>query len=143
MASYVAGFIDGEGCIMIQKSMHSKSKNLSYNPSYNLIVDVGNTDLPILKSLQKLFGGSVYTRPNPRKQKIGHEWKVSGKAAFYVLTTIGSFLRIKRSQAKFACKFYLWYTQNIYTSGPKLYVPKEITEKREWYYRTLRQMKKE
>ena len=52
---YFAGLFDGEGCVFIHKTHSASGKN----NNYTLAVSFGLTYEPVLKKMQKLFGGSV------------------------------------------------------------------------------------
>ena len=50
---YLAGFIDGEGCIRLHKHPTKDGFN------YNLDVRIANTNLEVLQEIQKIFGGKI------------------------------------------------------------------------------------
>jgi len=52
---YIAGFVDGEGFINIQK----KSPNSKSGSPYWLIVCIANTNKQVLDEIQKIIGGKV------------------------------------------------------------------------------------
>lgn len=53
--AYFAGFFDGEGCVRVDKAIHK----LNNRYSYSLAVSFGNTYVPTLYEMKKLFGGSI------------------------------------------------------------------------------------
>lgn len=98
--AYMAGLVDGEGCIRIQKCKNT----------YSLYLRIGMKDSIALKMFRDAFGGSVFERDRFYKQFSKRfrifEWTVvCGRAAF-VLKSIIRHLRIKRPQAELAIRFY-------------------------------------
>ena len=94
LLAYIAGIIDGEGCIMI----HS-----------NLVrVAVKNTNEWLIKFLKMNFGGClVYQKHswgNPRSKPIW-SWQVDTKKACEFLQLILPYLQIKRPQAELVLSF--------------------------------------
>lgn len=95
--AYVAGLIDGEGCIGIAQSKGYFAARL----------DVGMSEPArmILNSLHRSFGGSlVQTRPETEKWAAAYRWTMQGKKARDFLRCIGQLLRLKRIQAELAVK---------------------------------------
>jgi hypothetical protein len=85
--SYIAGYIDGEGCFWI--GQHHK-----------IGLSVSNTHKPTIEWLQRKFGGSI---SNPRKRKQHHRpvytWQIVSQEALKVLQAVVPFLREKTEQA--------------------------------------------
>lgn len=88
---YIAGFIDGEGCINFMRT----GKTRRYVPR----VSVVNTNKEILEELQKQYGGSLRTQRSPEHWKQPWHWRVTSRAAVRLLDCIGEHLRIKYNQA--------------------------------------------
>lgn len=89
---YAAGFIDGEGCIRINK-----------NGSIELTII--NTGLPSLLKIKDLFGGDV----SQRKQKVNKEqyqYRLYGEGAVNALSLLVPFLIEKQSQALLAIEWW-------------------------------------
>lgn len=96
--AYVAGLIDGEGCIAI-----FESKNRTYYHS----VTVGMTSkaLPILDQLKQKYGGTMTkTREATERWDAAHAWAVFGDEATSVLREIQPHLVLKEEQARIALK---------------------------------------
>jgi len=102
---YLAGFLDGEGCIQIKKSNRSRITNKS--PEYSVAVTISNTDITIPKMLRNIFGGSIFERKFKRKWKNCYDWKVSNKKAIYFCKIIKPYLIMKQKQADNAILFGL------------------------------------
>lgn len=104
--AYVAGIIDGEGCIHIR---HTK-KNKSAQYFYDLQLNVASTDEWLCQYLKMLLGGAVretsrYFNNNTRKYSRSWVWQVCCQQAKEVLELIIPYLKIKRPQAELAIKF--------------------------------------
>jgi hypothetical protein len=88
---YVAGIIDGEGCIRL--------KTIQGQPVP--VLSVTNTDLRLIIRLQEWFGGYVWTQ----KQSIGngkirYSWQVAARKATAVLVATLPYLLLKVEQAE-------------------------------------------
>ena len=96
--AYIAGFLDGEGCISIAAS--------SGYPS--LQVTANNTEEEPLLFIQKVFGGSIYwRRPTSVKCKDVYCWSIHGSSAIEVLEILLPFLIVKKERALLAIEFGL------------------------------------
>lgn len=97
--AYVAGLIDGEGCITIP--------GRGENGPLSVRIDVGMSDSaqPLLKSLACRYGGKVrFSRAPSRKWKGAHAWGVFGKSAAELLRRILPYMMLKRDQAQMAIR---------------------------------------
>ena len=97
--AYVAGLIDGEGCISIQKA----TTGWSHSPR----VDVGMTSkaLGLLRALEADYGGAVRkTRRATDKWEEAWAWCASGPTAITVLERCLPHLVLKEEQARLALK---------------------------------------
>jgi len=120
LKAYLAGIIDGEGCIRI--TTHSRPKR------HLMVVDIANTK-PDFINLIRLYYGGYYTEkidPRPNRQK-NYRITLSSVAAKEFLEDILDYLVIKRPQAELALKFQK-------TMGYKKgQMPKCVFEERENY----------
>jgi len=92
--AYVAGFIDGEGCIRVTNDS-------------SLLVTVSNTYLPILLNLKDRYGGSVGLQKGAHGNcRPAYHWDICGDRAADFLWTIGPYLIEKRDQAYLALEFH-------------------------------------
>lgn len=95
-AAWLAGFIDGEGCL----SAHEWQGN--YILSYMYIF---NTNVSVIKYIAQLTGGHIsVTNKATSKHKEGLKVGLYGKSMLPVLTQIYPFLRIKQRQAQLIVK---------------------------------------
>ena len=91
--AYLAGLIDGEGCILLFKQKER------VRPTLRLAV--GNTYRPVLEWAKEAVGaGSIITQP---KQKLHHSqswrWDIYSQNAVDVLRQLLPYLKLKREQA--------------------------------------------
>lgn len=99
LRAWAAGFIDGEGCIIVVK--HKPHNGVS--PSYYVRLKVSNTRLEPLLRLKSLFGGYIieykYTSPVKHWKNL-FNWVIQGRSALFCLEQILPYLTIKARQAK-------------------------------------------
>nr|WP_238400055.1 hypothetical protein [Kocuria indica] len=96
--AYAAGLIDGEGCILIQKSK---------GPTYHHLVTIGMTQkaLETLRRMQRAYGGNIkMMRPSTEKWDAAYGWTVAGQEAKALLEAVLPFLVLKEEQARLALK---------------------------------------
>ena len=105
--AYLAGFVDGEGCITLMKTFNSPNRTLSITPR----VIVVNTNPLVLMMLKEYFGGSVGSVEKSvwgRKEKF--QWYISGYGCILFLESIFDYLKIKKEQAKSVLSLKSRYT---------------------------------
>jgi predicted transcriptional regulator len=96
-ASYIAGFVDGEGSIHILMKKIER-KYLCINPA----LAIGNTNKEVLVWIQKALGMGnilIYRRKNQGNHKTVYCFSVNGFFVLPVLERIYPFLIVKRKQA--------------------------------------------
>jgi len=97
--AYIAGFIDGEGCLNI----HSWKKN--NRTLRHLRVMVVNTDPTVLEFIKGIYGGSLSSSDYIPKNKIRWILTITSRKALVLLEDIRPYLRIKQKQAD-VCIFF-------------------------------------
>jgi len=94
--AYVAGFIDGEGCVSFATR---KVKQVTYiTPT----VQIANTNRSVLQWIAELYDVNVYDRiedPRPTRKKV-YRVVVCGEIARQMLKDVYPYLKVKREQAK-------------------------------------------
>lgn len=114
--AYLAGLIDGEGCLTIDSGTYGHSAN----PTYTLRLIISMTDLDVGNWLVKKFGGAMWhhdARVGGRKRYF--IWKVTNWKVRRVLDNTYKFLIVKKKRAQIA---YRWlglkrFTRKNYKSG--------------------------
>jgi len=102
--AYLAGLIDGEGCISICRRKHKqkKSDNWYYEPQ----VIIANTDKRMVDFAIDLCGGWVAI---PKKIKDHHKqqyhWKITGDDMRQLLSDVLPYLILKKKQAEIVLSF--------------------------------------
>jgi len=100
--AYVAGIVDGEGCIRIDKAKGRTSKR---GYCYVLVLTVSNTNEWLCQHLKNLFGGCTFACYHQKPRKVCWEWRVAALKARAVLEQIAPYLTIKKPQAELALQF--------------------------------------
>jgi hypothetical protein len=92
-SAYVAGFIDGEGCLMIQRT--------------SLIISVAQCKRDVLDRLATQYGGRVYVQhAATEKWRSAWQWQVYNRLAYDILTEIRPHLLVKSDEADHCIKFW-------------------------------------
>ena len=114
-AAYLAGIIDGEGSIDIQKS---KKDSCITGYHYSPRLRIGMIDEKFITWLKNSFGGYVFKRTGYGNNSDSWTWQVSGKIMKEIIIKIYPYLRIKKEHAEIIMKF--WKTKEykpIYCNG--------------------------
>lgn len=132
---YLAGIIDGEGCIAIQKSKQANQTNPIYSPK----ITVGMVNENIIKLLQENFGGR-YTQervPNSKNRQPVFRWRLGKKDQLTkVLNVLQGKLIEKENQRKLLVEFL---SNKIENPNHKNYLCKEELQRRERLYKKSRE----
>jgi hypothetical protein len=108
---YIAGLIDGEGSIQIQRRKHrSKTENCEYvYDGYSLYLDMSNTNKDLIDWCVENIGGywGSKNNPKPERWKEAYYWRLSGKETKNFLKKIVHLLIDKRERALVALSFPL------------------------------------
>jgi len=100
--AYMAGIMDGEGSIGINKIKNYNGTNTTY---YRLLVQVGMVEGCIPQWLCDSFGGSIAVRPKIKPRRAVTNWQIANKQAVIFLQAILPYLKIKKQQAEIAIDF--------------------------------------
>ena len=104
--AYMAGIIDGEGSIGINRV---KPPNPKWNYAYHARIGLGNTSYKVIKLFSDTFGGAIFSECvvfKGRKMRPMHRWgKVGSPSTLVVLETLYPYLLIKKGQAKIVIDF--------------------------------------
>jgi len=100
--AYLAGFIDGEGCITAECPAidgHNKPK------AARVRIMLAQTNKPIIEWLHVKLGGTVCKKQAQGNHKASYNWVLNGQRATLLLIAIHPHLRVKREQAEVAIAF--------------------------------------
>lgn len=102
---YLAGFFDGEGCILFHYLKSSKF----IRPE----VEISQTRLPILQEFKSRFGGSIIgPMHNYPRCKPYWRWIALSNKCVDFLQVITKYLTIKKPQAKIILQYHKWKIKN-------------------------------
>ena len=125
--AWAAGIVDGEGSIGLIRM--KRYDNYGTGVTYDLRLDVGNTDPRMLKKLQDLFGGSISRSMEKREnRKPCATWHLHGSNAANVLAAIRPYLVIKGEQADVAIKSRQFVRRNKRVTTEGLAMTASMTE---------------
>lgn len=139
--AYVAGIIDGDGCIQIINDTSSK-----WN-SWTLRVDVGNNSTKIIDKLTGIFGGRacIHRRKSKiyegdfKRRHIYYNWTVQGSKAYETLKKIKPYLKEKKAQADVGIQFFIHQRQT--TIRRKWGLSDAVIKKRHRFKQRLKELK--
>lgn len=150
---YFAGFFDGEGCVLIGKSIR-KDKSTA---RYSLSVSFNISYAPILYKMKKMFfGGNIRKQDldkiknepsviksknagclNPNNWKQRYHYTLNGREAWVFLKVIYQYCNEKKEQVRIAIEYFDG-KRNRHSSG----LSKWDIERNEYYYKTLQNLKR-
>lgn len=141
---YAAGFLDGEGCIFIARSI-SKDNRYDKHKEYlrhQLRISVSQNKKAPIEWLMQKFGGCCSFKTGKRSYDNGRyerwDWVIGNKAASDFLLLVRPYLIVKALEADIAIEFQK--TVNYHTGRNKL--SDEIMHFRETCYKNLKLAKR-
>ena len=126
---YLSGFFDGEGYVGIDKGKRD---------SYSLRIAIGSSNFNILKLYETKFGGRIrHPQKNKEYYKEEYQWNLDHFHTLPFLKYVQNTIIVKSRQVQLAIEFQEWHN--------KIGIIKtcEQKQKAEWYYNTLKELKKE
>lgn len=122
--AYLAGLIDGEGCITITKQARKDTPT----PVYQMVLVISQNDGDFLSHWQDRTGiGSV----NSGNSAGGYQWRCSAANAARLLEQVYDYLVVKKDQAALALEFQKTMGAGYGGSGTK--TPADVVDNRERY----------
>jgi hypothetical protein len=95
--AYLAGIIDGEGCIAVMKEYHENSGSTFYRPR----VYITNTNRDVIEWIAENFGGFIFVNRPEGNRKISYMWHIhTVEQISKLIHKIYPFLIIKKKQAQ-------------------------------------------
>jgi hypothetical protein len=127
--AYIAGFVDGEGCISIARQKKFRSISLSYS----LVFTITQADKTVLEYICSILGiGKIYWNGSSKSYQL----IFPPKNTIDVLSLILPYLRVKKKQAELAFEFN---NNANWSKGKK--IDQETNDIREKYYLEMRNLK--
>ena len=107
--AYLAGIIDGEGCLRLSKSSRPNNKC-----AYHISIVIANTSVHLFDWLNVRIPGKMYTsRQNHEKWRGCYHWTLTGtNQCLYFLKQIEPYLVIKKEQAQVLMNGYVHLSNN-------------------------------
>lgn len=142
--AYLAGLIDGEGCISIFRHKNDGCRDDHY--SYRPLVQVAMVYKPLIKMLQAQYGGKYKeTKPRDGVRRGYATWTLRGGNCIELLRNLEPLLIAKREEARHVIAF--WDDKSVRLAGGAMKgihgVEREaLKAKREWYRLHLQALKK-
>ena len=133
--AWIAGIIDGEGCIFIKKRVRSDGKCKFHG--YQMGITVGNTDRRMIDRLKFLTGfGSIHEVIEKResRNRKSYIWITGAKNGFIFLSKIKDYLICKKEQAEIALQI-----QSL-ISNSRNYVKEEIKNLQDDLYLKMKEL---
>ena len=139
----MAGFFDGEGCIVIERRWPTKA-NGAQSINHSLQVIIGNTNPAPLDLWRRRFGGFIGKSHDDKRKKraICWRWVASSNKAERVLRELLPYLQLKRREAALALDFQELLHATV-CKPTILGLDTEVVAQRDAYYWRLRELKKE
>ncbi len=108
--AYLAGIIDGEGCIRIKRSKPYKHLTGRTNMAYHCSISVRMVDAPAIQFLRDTLGGWTWHEDSavPGKRRDMYAWQSTDADAERILRELLPYLRVKRANADNALAFRAW-----------------------------------
>jgi len=128
--AWLAGFIDGEGCI----SIHRRFLKRRATPEYTIVLEVSNTKRNAILFLKDLCGGCVKSYKPEGKTKVAYKWQAKAKVAKDILEPLFPYLRLKQEQAQLALEL----TWRLKPHGYNQELPEHEIEERETLYQKMK-----
>jgi hypothetical protein len=133
---YLAGLIDGEGCIAIQRR---RTDSGSY--SYELTLRIALTDRGLLQKVKAALGGRI--SPHTRGERRGNRqdiwlWRADGRGGAHALELVGPFLEGKKKQAAVALSFAA--LRHSFGSGFGIRIPATLRHRFDEHYLLMRRL---
>jgi len=139
---YIAGFVDGEGCIDFQCHVDRRNKVKRLYIVPRLRISLIASCRFILENFHANFGGyfhKIRDFDNPNWQ-AAVTWQIQGKKMRPILQNIVKHLLIKKEQAKFA----IWWVDNVMgKQTPNGFYDERLQKIRECARDELKAMKKD
>jgi hypothetical protein len=135
-ASYLAGLIDGEGCLDIP---------LSTNGYYKSRLRIALINKELIYWLKDSFGGSIYERKGIGKNRDSYCWTLENKKVLKpFLQKVYPYLKIKKEEAIVMLKFFKTFSENsfIKTVGGGQHLKQEVIDQRVNYSKEIKLLKR-
>lgn len=135
--AYIAGFIDGEGCIQIRKRKPKKGKS----SIYVLRIIIGQSTVRVLKKIQYYFNGNL--RFDKVSKNPHYRLEVASAQAYGLLKTLKNYFFTKQNEAFLGLQFkdmQKMYSQTGSNQNKKIKTTYLLLQ--EEYFKEMKNLKK-
>lgn len=136
--AYLAGVVDGEGCIGINKTRNKSVRHK--HPYYQVRLRIAMTTEEPIKSIESWCGGIVSLTKRKGSHKPIYEWFLLNDKAITVLKIIKPYLKVKQKQVEVAINFRDYY--HTHSGFGRAETPIEVSIIREEYFQQMKQLNK-
>ena len=150
---YLAGFIDGEGNLGIERINNGKAKSFRWLPSrvsriyyrspeHTIRIQVSNTNLDGLRAIQHDYGGSLTAMKAPNRPRNKQAFKLTwtSRRAEGLLSVVGPHLVLKRPQYGLILEFMKFRQKNKRLGGSNGRLDPSVIEIRDDFQRRLKEL---
>lgn len=139
--AYIAGLLDGEGCIHISRTKTNKIDGYIKPYKYSLHVRIRTCDTVLSQYCHSKFGiGSLHKcKAYKSNHNESYEWHVASNNALQILKILLPYLKLKKGHAEIGIK-YQKNKRNVTHKGKKL--PIENYRFQQKCYKQLKKLNK-
>ena len=101
---YIAGFVDGEGCITLTKRIKRRKNGRDY-VEYQPVMVVSNTNKQILEEIKRQISGSIVTHNTKALHKKSYALRLANRQCYKAMNALKDYLIVKKPQALLILKF--------------------------------------
>lgn len=134
--AYLAGIIDGEGCLHIRVARPKKAQKFrGINGWHVITIEVSNTNPRLAEWLKENFKGYFYeVKPKAGRWSTAWNWITTSRNANNILELILPYLVLKRGQAEAMIECYKTKVSCRY------HMTQEIVDTREYFRRKVSEL---
>jgi hypothetical protein len=129
--AWVAGFFDGEGCVIVE---HSKSPDSTRGWRTSLHATLTQTSLPCLELVQSKLGGTIKVSDNrtadTRRWAVQYTWSVRNQNAIEFLRKILPYSIVKKEQIELAVTYPMFDSRGKKYGNIGNPIPEDVWQKR-------------
>lgn len=108
--SYLAGFIDGEGCFFIGKFTRTSPLTGAFQENYQSYIKISNTESNVMKWIQHTFNGTNYNQWKSKSRDRSYERmiyniQITGHNLTVLCERLIPLLKVKHEHAKVMLEF--------------------------------------
>jgi len=135
---YLAGIVDGEGSIILERrtKLRPQEKSVMYSPR----IAISNTDYRLMEWLKEKFGGNITKTKRGNNWKDCYAWGMSRSKAIELARMLMPYLKLKSVQAYCLSCYEL---EAVWTKGGKpeeCKVSDEEIDRRDKLYQELKKL---